>query len=69
MVRGAPLAWFSGLAAGSAWGCVGSRVRSRPRLTPLSESLTLSGLGLFDPKALKALLACGLCLQNQCRRS
>lgn len=59
MVRGAPLAWFSGLVAGGAWVPVGSGVLSWSHPSPLSESPVISGIGLFDPRALKALLACG----------
>lgn len=69
MVRGVPLAWFSGLVAGGAWVLVGSGMLSRFHLSPLSESPAISGFGLFDPGALKALLACGLCPQSQSRRS
>lgn len=59
MVRGAPLPWFSGLVAGGAGVGVGSGVLSRSHSSPLSESPAISGFGLFGPRALKALLACG----------
>lgn len=46
------------------WGHVGSGVLGWPSpgsyLTPLTESLALSGFGLFDLRAQKALLACDL---------